>query len=214
MTESSFLSHVLWLGGPPDAGKTTIADTLAEWHGLQVYHFDQHEVEHMAKATQEKKPALWNAKPEHLTPEQRWLTFTPDEMAYATMDSWTERFEMACEDLLDMPKSPSIIAEGPGFFPDLVYMVADDPRQIVFLIPSDEFKVNSVRDRSKPATRDETTDPERATDNLISRDFYMTNHIRDRAEALGLTVIEIDGSRPIDDIAMQLEEQWAQWLHS
>jgi len=214
MTESStFLSHVLWLGGPPDAGKTSIANTLADWHGLQVYHFDQHEAAHMQRADAEKKPALWAARPENLTPEQRWLTFTPEEMGYATIDAWSERFEYACEDLLDMPKRPPIIAEGPGFFPDLLMMVMDEPRQAVFLLPSDEFKARSFGRRAKPADRDQTTNPEQASLNLITRDFYMTEHIHDRAEALGLTIIEVDGTRPIDDIASEIEEQWGPWLH-
>lgn len=213
MTDSTFLSHVLWLGGPPDSGKTSVANRLAEWHGLQVYHFDQHELEHMRCAEPGSKPALWAAKPENLTPEQRWLTFTPDEMAYATIDSWSERFEFAGDDLLEMPKAPSIIAEGPGFFPDLVYMVAEDPAQAAFLLPSAEFQEASLRRRNKPGDRDQTTDPERATENLLSRDRYLAQHIYNRAEALALTIIEVDETTSIDDIASQLEEQWAPWLH-
>jgi hypothetical protein len=211
---SSFLSHVLWIGGPPDSGKTSVANRLAEWHGLQVYHFDQHEADHMRRAEPGTKPALWAAKPENLTPEQRWLTFPPNEMAYATIDSWSERFEFAADDLLAMPKSPAIIAEGPGFFPDLIYMVVDDPAQAAFLLPSAEFQEASLRRRIKPGDRDQTTDPERATENLLSRDRYLAQHIYNRAEALDLTIIEVDESTNIDDIAMQLEEQWAKWLHS
>ncbi len=37
----SVLAHVLWIGGAPDAGKTSIANLLAEKHQLQVYHFDR-----------------------------------------------------------------------------------------------------------------------------------------------------------------------------
>jgi hypothetical protein len=213
MTRSTFLNHVLWLGGPPDAGKTAIATELADYHGLQLYHFDEHELDHMARAEAGSKPALWAARPENLTPEQRWLTFTPDEMAYATIDSWTERFEYACEDLLAMPSSPAIVAEGPGFFPDLVLMVMDDPRQAAFLIPTPDFQRASAERRGKPATRDQTTDPQRATGALIARDLTLSAHIRDRAEALDLTIIEIDGTRPVDDIATELELQWAPWLH-
>ncbi len=40
------LRHVLWIGGSPDSGKTSIASELARKYGLQVYHFDRHEMEH------------------------------------------------------------------------------------------------------------------------------------------------------------------------
>lgn len=40
------LRHVLWIGGPPDAGKTTVADLLGRAHRLPVYHFDRHEMDH------------------------------------------------------------------------------------------------------------------------------------------------------------------------
>lgn len=210
---STFLSHVLWLGGPPDAGKTAVASVLAEWHGLQLYHLDDQEAAHHARADKAHKPTLWASKPENLSPEQRWLTWLPDETAYNTIDAWTEAFEYACEDLLDMPKSPPIIAEGAGLFPDLVMLVTDDPQQAAWLIPSETFKTGSARGKGKPAGREQTTDPQQATENLIARDFFLTGHIRDRAEALGLTIIEVDGSRTVEDIAMQLEEQWGRWLH-
>jgi hypothetical protein len=210
---STFLSHVLWLGGPPDAGKTSVANQLAEWHGLQVYHFDRHEPAHMARADATSKPALWAARPENMKPQQRWLGSSHSEMAHQAIESWSERFEFACEDLLAMPQSPPIIAEGPGFFPDLVLMVIDDPAQAAYLVPTEDFRDTSLRRRNKPGDRDQTTDPVQAIDNLLARDSYIAAHVRDRAEALGLTLIDVDGTRTIEEIASQLEEQWSPWLH-
>lgn len=207
-----FLSHVLWLGGPPDSGKTAVAGLLAEWHGLQLYHLDEHDTAHFGRAGA-AKAALWAQRPENLSPEQRWLTWQPDEMAYNTIEAWSERFEYACDDLLALPRSPGIIAEGAGLIPDLVLLVVDDPAQAVFLVPTREFQEASARRRGKPAGREETTDPGQATTNLVARDFFISDHILDRAEALGLTVIEVDGSRSTDDIASQVEEQWGRWLH-
>ncbi len=42
------LAHVLWIGGPPDAGKSTVAATLGWRYGVPVYHFDRHEPAHFA----------------------------------------------------------------------------------------------------------------------------------------------------------------------
>ncbi len=178
------LAHVLWIGGPPDCGKTSIADLLAERHGLQVYHFDRHEPAHFARADPERTPALYRAHPDRMTTEMRWLGSLPDEMAADTIASWGERFPMAIEEILAMPKDQSIVAEGPGFFPDCLAPILKDSRQAVWLIPSDEFKVASAIRRNKPGTRFETSDPERAQRNLIDAISIMGEaHAAQRGEA-------------------------------
>ena len=45
----SALAHVLWIGGAPDAGKTSIAKCSRKQQ-LQVYHFDRHEPAHFDRA--------------------------------------------------------------------------------------------------------------------------------------------------------------------
>ena len=208
------LAHVLWIGGPPDCGKTSIADLLAERHGLQVYHFDRHEPAHFARADPERTPALYRAHPDRMTTEMRWLGSPPDEMAADTIASWGERFPMAIEEILAMPKDQSIVAEGPGFFPDCLAPILKDSRQAVWLIPSDEFKVASAIRRNKPGTRFETSDPERAQRNLIERDLLMGKHMRRSAEKHGFTVYEVDGSRDLMGVLADIEAHFAPHLRT
>jgi adenylylsulfate kinase-like enzyme len=40
------LRHVLWIGGAPGSGKTTIATRLARRHGLRLYSADTKTWEH------------------------------------------------------------------------------------------------------------------------------------------------------------------------
>ncbi len=93
------LTRVLWVSGPPGSGKTSIADLLAEKHGLQVYHSDRHEMAHFGRVDPQRHPALHAAHPDDMTPEQRWTAPSPQEMAQSTIAGWTERFGMAVDDL-------------------------------------------------------------------------------------------------------------------
>ena len=45
------LAHVRWLGGAPDAGKTTVARALAHRFGLRLYLLDDAQPAHWARAT-------------------------------------------------------------------------------------------------------------------------------------------------------------------
>lgn len=100
--------HVLWLGGPPGAGKTTIATQLARRHGLRLYGADTRTWVHRDRALKAGSPAAqrW----ESLTPTVRWERSTPTEML--EMSLHVERGQMVIEDLGSLPASPLIFAEG------------------------------------------------------------------------------------------------------
>jgi hypothetical protein len=202
------LSHVLWIGGPPDCGKTTVATIIAERHGLQQYHFDRHEMAHFARLDPVRHPALYAAHPDRMTTEQRWLGSPPDEMARDTIASWSERFTMALDDLRSMPQTPAIIAEGPGMFPELVAPLIENPHQAIWLVPTEPFKLASVTRRGKPGNRHETSNPDLATHNLTQRDLLMTDHIRQTAAEHRLRVIDIDGTEGVEAIAALVEEHF------
>lgn len=212
--DTGALRHVLWIGGPPDCGKTTIADRLAERYGLQVYHFDRHEPAHFGRADPARHPALTAAHPDRMSPEERWLGSPPEAMARDTLACWTERFGMAVDDLRAMPVVPPIVAEGPGLFPDCVLPYLADRRRAIWLVPAEGFKRASVVRRGKPGSRHQTSDPERAQRNLLARDLIMGAYVRERAAALDLTLVEVDGSRDLDGMTALVARHFDLWLSS
>ena len=119
------LAHVLWIGGGPCAGKTTLSRLLAGKYDFRIYNLD------WRYATDDRfriGPAArwWGAH----TMDERWVDITADELFERSTACWTEQFPIAIDQLLASPASRPIIAEGPGALPWLgpvAYQKTTDP---------------------------------------------------------------------------------------
>ena len=119
--------HVLWIGGAPGVGKSTVGSILARRHGLRIYSADTRTWLHRDRALAAGVDAAirW----ESLTPAARRTQADDDLVA---MSLYTERGAMVVEDVVRLPASPLIVAEGSVIRPaDLppgaaaVWLVAD-----------------------------------------------------------------------------------------
>lgn len=117
------LSHVLWIGGGPQAGKTTLSRILAGKYDLKVYELDWH-----GGREHRSPPGEQEASFERMSMDERWVRPAPDELL--------ER---------------SIVAEGPGALPWCVAPVVASPRQALFLVPTPGVREGVARRR--PAGR-------------------------------------------------------------
>jgi hypothetical protein len=112
---------------------------------------------------------------------------------------------MTVEDLLVLPTDPPVLVEGPGLFPECVAPLLTDRRRAIWLLPTEGFKRASPARRDKPSIRHETSDPERATTNWLARDLLLGEHIRREAERRGLPLLEVDGTRSVEETADLLQ---------
>lgn len=206
------LSHVFWIGGPPDCGKTTVADRLGAKYRLQLYHFDRHEMDHIRRADPKQHRELFSFGRKLAELDERaflewlWVRRTPEELAANTTAIWSERISLVVEDLLAMPADRPIIAEGPGFFPEVILPLLSDPQQAVWMAPSESFKRASHMRRRKGESRAQLMDnPGLAQRNHLDRDLLMAERYRRSAHELGLPLIEVDGSKSADEVMSEVE---------
>ena len=111
------LANVLFIGGGPGAGKTSISRALAYRWDLQLYNVDHRTWDHFHRLG---------------GPEPDW-TRTPEQLVEDFVAASHRRWPLVLEDLAALPDSPAAIVEGPFVLPELV--PAGSPA--VFLVPSD-----------------------------------------------------------------------------
>jgi hypothetical protein len=141
------LSHVLWIGGGPRSGKSSVARALSERFDLQLYAVDDHDRAH----------------------EPRMPTFLADETFSGLLKTSRHRFRLVLEDVAALPASPPAIVEGWQLFPTLVAAVLREPGQALFLLP---MNVDEITQRIGWEARDlrlETLQVDRPLEEMIER---------------------------------------------
>ncbi|MFE1316089.1 hypothetical protein [Kitasatospora phosalacinea] len=206
------LRRALWIGGAQWAGKSTVAELVAEAHGLTVYHYDWHD----ARGHQDRRIArrvaegVPTADP---SPDLVWSERSPAEMAAETLAGFPARFEWALDDLRGLFTARPAIAEGWGLRPELVAPLLDSPRRMVVLVPTEEFRQHQLRTLPRAgALGVAVRDPERAQANRVARDRLVAEDAARQARRLGIRVVEVDGTHDARAVAALVAEQFAPWI--
>lgn len=176
---SDDLATVLWIGGGSGAGKSTVARAIAERHGLVVYSSDDTMLEHarLTLADAAPQPHRFMA----MSMDERWLHQDPQTMAETFHWCRGEAFECIVEDLKQICRSaPGVVAEGFRLLPRLVTPLLTS----IWLLPTPEFREKAFRARGTTwSIASQTSDPQRARDNLLKRDKLFTEGLQREAGA-------------------------------
>lgn len=211
------LSHVLWIGGSPCAGKSSIGHTLARTHVFLNYHLDPMGRNHLARRLAAGDPALEAFL--KMSMDQRWLERSVDALVEEVLESWGTECRLALEDLLAMPSEWFIVAEG-NFFPDCLAPYLSSPQQAIWLVPTAPFceQIRRQRDTEQAKRRErygianESSDPERRLQNLIQRDIRLAGLVKQQAEQHQLRVVEVDGSRSLEEMTALVDQHFEPYL--
>jgi hypothetical protein len=193
--------NVLWLGGPPGSGKTTVAEWFATAHGLRYWGADKFTQVHHKRMVEERLPAVqeWEA----MTPDQRWLG-DPAEMAELSLAISGRRGEMLIEDLGAEPTTQPIIVEGTPLRPSVIEHVIASRAHGLWLVPTPAAEDRNLRARGGHA-HTETSDPEGAQANRIAREILVAERIVEEAKGLGMTVIRPDEQMSLTQVKAEVE---------
>ena len=194
------LAHVFWMGGSPCSGKSSIAELLSGRHGLQYYQCDSAFDEHGRRVSALGQPTF------HKLLGMTWDEIWTRPVALQLREEiaiYREEFDMILDDLLALPKSPPILAEGTALLPDCVNDVLVNHNQAMWIVPSESFQREHYPDRG-PWVQDilrQCADPDLAFQNWMDRDVAFARWVTRRTTELGLEMIEVDGKRTIADNA-------------
>jgi hypothetical protein len=204
------LAHVLWIGGGPCVGKTTLSRLLAGKWDLKIYNLDWHAV----RAHELVRTPTIDAF-RRLSMDDRWVAPSVDHLVARAIAIWEESFALVLDDLLALPRSRTIVAEGPGAFPWRVAPLISSSRQAIFLVPTRERR-DIVASRRWGAGQLERfpgiIEHERALTNVSARDDLLDARIVSSCAELGLRCERIDGSLDLDASLALVEEHFREHL--
>jgi hypothetical protein len=182
------LDHVLWIGGAPVSGKTTVATRLTRRHGLRWYGADTRTWDHRDRAIARGIQAAirWEA----MRPHERWETSTPEEMLELSLHR--ERGPLVVEDLEALPRSPLVVADGTT----LPAAAVPDRTRAIWLIPTPEFHRTLLEERSLARG---------------PRELYLllAETIEREARENDVPILVVDGSLTIDETVDAVEHALA-----
>lgn len=210
------LAQVLWMGGGTCTGKTSITEVLNKQYDLHVYHCDDLFEEHRNRAQPDKHPAFYNAMYTSYADmdwERFWMrpveTLLQEQLAI-----YADEFDMIVSDLLKMPHSRPILAEGSALLPHCIKQVLTTPSSAIWLIPEETFHRRMYRQRGPWVQRilRQCADPQQAFDNWMGRDVAFAKHMASQAACLSLKTLTIDGSRSIHENARRVEAHFGERL--
>ena len=201
-------SEVFWIGGSTFSGKSTVSGILARRHGLEVLSCDDELPRHMGEAVLSDQPTL------HLFSRMTdlpLLLLPTDLLAESLRAMAREQLEVILGELADRDTSSPLLVEGAAVLPECLVPRLSEEHRAVWLVASESFlltRYRSARESLVAGTLAGYEDPERAFRGWMDRDLAFSAMVRRQLDELDLLSLEVDGTRPPEDIADEVARRF------
>lgn len=198
--------RVVWIGGSPCSGKSTVAALLAPGRRGSVYSCDEAFDRHAAAVSDAAGPTL-----------KKVTAFgVAQRLAQPLQIQVTDLFRLAREEfplILDDLGSMTgpVVAEGSALLPELLATQKVAPDRAVWMIPTREFqRYHYARRQWARALLAGLSDAQGALETWMERDGQFAADVDTQARDLGYRVWTIDGSCPAHELATQITAELAE----
>lgn len=193
-------AHLYWIGGSPCAGKSTVAQALANRYNLYYYQCDTWFAAHQRRASPIQQPTLQRLAA--LSCDEIWLPPVAEQLA-RVQTIYREEFAMILDDLRALPMDRPILVEGAALMPQLLLPYLPRRQQAIWLTPTPAFQRSHYAQR--PWIHDvlrTCTDATQAFQNWMARDEAYAAWISAQATAAGLRLLAVDGQQTCDELTV------------
>ena len=185
--------QIIWIGGVPEAGKSTLARDLSARHNIGHFECDlvhNYLLDLLSKAQPEVRELVRKLGEERaaLSPEARL------DVLFSLYDRQWPWFAK----IMEMAAGEVLIIDGCALLPKFVPNAPDNVSAI-FLVPTDNFKRHALRAKGKSSGD-------------IERDAIFRDRVRRDAEARGFTVLENDGSLDRNSVVARVGDHFTPQL--
>lgn len=186
-----FSRQVYWLGGSPCSGKSSIAQVLAQRHGLRYVASDDYFYPLANAADPAQQPVMHRIA--RMSWEEIWMR-SVDVLVQDEIAAYREEFPLALAELARLEGSQPLLVEGALLLPELVAPLLDDPSRAVWVVPSPAFQRQYYARRSfAREIVSQTSDPELAFDHWMERDIQFARLVLKQAQDFGFNTLVVDG---------------------
>lgn len=191
---------ILWLGGAPCAGKSSVAAALAASFDLQLYRVDDTYEQLNSRLNEVEYPALtrWMAS----SWDERWMQ-PLETLLREVIACYREHLHFVLADLRAKARARRrLLVEGSALLPTDLAPILKHPRDALWLIPTPTFQASQYARRAwVSAVLAQCSAPDVAFGNWMGRDAAFGRWLTAQADELGLAAMGIDGKQTIDEVA-------------